>query len=818
MKAHNLLVLMALLASPAQAQQRQPANVSTLPQSSPQEFDLLDKNGNYLPFFPGAKDVFVRNYGPYNDFVGDDGPAIAAAITAAVNAGGGTVYLDQKSYWNQTKALVVPRGVRLTCVGYFTRIFVSGQDQNNFPCTIYQKAGASLEDDGAVTNLGVMSDQVHFNPMIPATRAQMEAFIAGFAGTGVTMTNAAGNQALLQNVFVGGFATCIAINGAQQVTLRDILGDCTNGLDISNSHDINSLFAIEFWETLTTNRAHTFDHWTISSIADNGSGLFRITTSAANDLVTGEKIWIAANGAGGAGANGQWTVTVIDSTHFDLQGSASAPTTTGATTAGATYVTVASTANLSSGMTVSDGGVNIPAGATIQAVWRTRNAISLDQNHTAITTASGVALNFASSAYTGAAGTVSYDGTWRTGTGFAIGAADGTMCSQCFAFGYQIGFNFRGAISTGFINAQYDQVAGVFGVLTPHMANQNLTPIGVEFTGQSWGNIFKGSLITYAGVGVLGSSTIADTGDGNTVESERIASSSNYGTFLESGAGGITVKNAGSTNGGNILIDDSASTTQLIGLHLPAAVVSGVSYPPIFYAGRNLLGGGIDQNSPAVISAHKFVAAGPYSSEVDWYNSGQSLNSKYWRWYSGGSGVFCLQALNDAFSTANNALCANRTGTTVTGLALSAPLTAPVTVSGAVSGAQSGLVIATGDGFAEGGQITMTNTNSGATAPNKYLRVSNSGQLQILNSGYSGIAFSLDDVGNTTVGGAMAASAVWMTAALTIATLPTCNSGLKGYTTFVTNAQTTPPYLGAVSTTGAVTAPVFCNGSGWVYH
>jgi hypothetical protein len=56
------------------------------------------------------------------------------------------------------------------------------------------------------------------------------------------------------------------------------------------------------------------------------------------------------------------------------------------------------------------------------------------------------------------------------------------------------------------------------------------------------------------------------------------------------------------------------------------------------------------------------------------------------------------------------------------------------------------------------------------------------------------------------------------TGAFTIGSLPTCNSGLTGATAYVTNAQTTPTYLGAVSTTGAVTAPVFCNGSGWVYH
>lgn len=51
-------------------------------------------------------------------------------------------------------------------------------------------------------------------------------------------------------------------------------------------------------------------------------------------------------------------------------------------------------------------------------------------------------------------------------------------------------------------------------------------------------------------------------------------------------------------------------------------------------------------------------------------------------------------------------------------------------------------------------------------------------------------------------------------AGYTIATLP---SGVLGMRAYVTNGQTTPTFLGTVSTTGAVTAPVFYNGTAWVY-
>lgn len=51
----------------------------------------------------------------------------------------------------------------------------------------------------------------------------------------------------------------------------------------------------------------------------------------------------------------------------------------------------------------------------------------------------------------------------------------------------------------------------------------------------------------------------------------------------------------------------------------------------------------------------------------------------------------------------------------------------------------------------------------------------------------------------------------------TIAALPTCNAATQGLRGTVTNGQTTPTFLGTVSTTGAVVAPVVCNGTAWIY-
>jgi hypothetical protein len=60
---------------------------------------------------------------------------------------------------------------------------------------------------------------------------------------------------------------------------------------------------------------------TVNGAANNGAGLIRITTAVAHGWATGDLI--AVYGVGGTvEANGWWAITVIDATHFDLQGSA----------------------------------------------------------------------------------------------------------------------------------------------------------------------------------------------------------------------------------------------------------------------------------------------------------------------------------------------------------------------------------------------------------------------------------------------------------------------------------------------------------------
>ena len=58
----------------------------------------------------------------------------------------------------------------------------------------------------------------------------------------------------------------------------------------------------------------------VSNAANNGSGLIRLTINSTSTLATGQEV-VVADIQGTTEANGSWIVSVIDSTHIDLQNS-----------------------------------------------------------------------------------------------------------------------------------------------------------------------------------------------------------------------------------------------------------------------------------------------------------------------------------------------------------------------------------------------------------------------------------------------------------------------------------------------------------------
>jgi len=71
----------------------------------------------------------------------------------------------------------------------------------------------------------------------------------------------------------------------------------------------------------------------------------------------------------------------------------------------------------------------------------------------------------------------------------------------------------------------------------------------------------------------------------------------------------------------------------------------------------------------------------------------------------------------------------------------------------------------------------------------------------------------------TQAAGVIIASAPLQPKAYAISSLPTCSGSVnQGTFAAVNNGVASPTYLATPSTTGSSYQPVFCNGTGWVYH
>lgn len=103
----------------------------------------------------------------------------------------------------------------------------------------------------------------------------------------------------------------------------------------------------------------TIGQVSISAVADNGSGLYRVTVADTSAWSTGEIKYIGG-ATGSTDIIGEWTITVVDSTNVDLQGSAfisSAVSGAANNGSGLIRLTVADTTGMATGETWTVAGV-----------------------------------------------------------------------------------------------------------------------------------------------------------------------------------------------------------------------------------------------------------------------------------------------------------------------------------------------------------------------------------------------------------------------------------------------------------------------------
>ncbi len=96
------------------------------------------------------------------------------------------------------------------------------------------------------------------------------------------------------------------------VTIQEAIDQTLTGeWNLIGSYDLQSELIL--WWTTQRNLPLDLD---INSITNNGSGLFRVETTVAHGLLSNEKVIVQGSGL----ANGQWIITVVSPTEFDLQG------------------------------------------------------------------------------------------------------------------------------------------------------------------------------------------------------------------------------------------------------------------------------------------------------------------------------------------------------------------------------------------------------------------------------------------------------------------------------------------------------------------
>lgn len=146
--------------------------------------------------------------------------------------------------------------------------------------------------------------------------------VSAFAGKAVTIANGVNGQGVdvsITNCLILGFEFAIYDDFGGRCRFENVQGDCTNGIFIKDCHDKQHLSHCHFWPFVTTTWGPT--SYTVNGAVNNGSGLIRLSFAVATPMVTGDIVNVQSVD-GVPASNGRWTITVIDSTHVDLQGSA----------------------------------------------------------------------------------------------------------------------------------------------------------------------------------------------------------------------------------------------------------------------------------------------------------------------------------------------------------------------------------------------------------------------------------------------------------------------------------------------------------------
>jgi hypothetical protein len=267
-----------------------------------------------------SSSVTLADSGAAGDGVTDDTVAIQLAIDTIAGNGGGTVVVGSGRYLVNSANLVIPQGVFLE--GFWENLGEQTSDNySQLPCVILLNPAYTVRiagRDAGIKGVAIINSTL----ATPITLRNVLDGVNSFSGTGITVGTGVTNSAsdfYLGHLFIMGFAQGIHIWGNQErPRVEYIAMDNTAGYLSDGCSDVGGVTQMRCWPYFGAHLPVTAT-FAISNCTNNGSGLIRITC-ASNTFVTGDVVVISGV-TGTTEANGRWTVTFVNSTILDLQGS-----------------------------------------------------------------------------------------------------------------------------------------------------------------------------------------------------------------------------------------------------------------------------------------------------------------------------------------------------------------------------------------------------------------------------------------------------------------------------------------------------------------
>ena len=378
---------------------------------------------------PGFFDP-VRDHAAPTDGTTDAAAQINASLTDCQTAGGGRVTLGPYQFVVSSADLTVPSKCSLDGTWYGGGVNpVSAWIGSSIPKLLLSSAH-TIKVGGSISNL-MLIRQGMTNPV---TTQDVVAGVAAFAGTAIS-TIAANDDVRIHDMFIVGFDQCVDFSARQRLYAWNLLIDCNKGLKLDNVHDVAHVWGVHQWGFYPGNFAPGIVNTAVSGVANNGSGLIRLTVGDTSAMATGNTVYVTGVG-GYSGANGAWVATAVDATHLDLQGSSFVSFTHAGTWAsGETFVTLDSLTGVAPGENVS--GTNIAGATTVRAVDFSKTGVWLSTPTTGA--GSATTLTFSSNAYT-SGGNVKLDTTIRPGPFVSVTNSEEVHFSDMFAWANKVGY------------------------------------------------------------------------------------------------------------------------------------------------------------------------------------------------------------------------------------------------------------------------------------------------------------------------------------------------------------------------------------------